>query len=160
MTLPEHLRQLFSYDRWANTEILNTLQQAAAPPPKSVRLFAHIIAAQMLWMDRIGRSAARAPVWPGWTLQECADFWARSQREWEGLAAGMREQGLAVEIGYTNTKGEKWISTQKDILVHVANHGTYHRAQIALELRNAGITPPYTDYIEGVRRGKVCSNIS
>ncbi|HEY6147556.1 MAG TPA: DinB family protein [Thermoanaerobaculia bacterium] len=39
--------------------------------------------------------------------------------------------------------------------MHVVIHGGYHRGQIAAELRAAGFTPAYTDYIEAVRRGRV-----
>ncbi|WP_379084396.1 DinB family protein [Pedobacter sp. UC225_65] len=35
----------------------------------------------------------------------------------------------------------------KDILFHVFNHSTYHRAQIATLFKESGITPPVTDFI-------------
>lgn len=33
---------------------------------------------------------------------------------------------------YSNIKGEKFTSTLDDILIHVFNHSTYHRGQVAL----------------------------
>ena len=39
------------------------------------------------------------------------------------------------------------------ILRHIVNHATYHRGQIAADLRAAGLTPPYTDFIHAVRQG-------
>ncbi|WP_414711827.1 DinB family protein [Sphingobacterium sp. UBA1498] len=38
-----------------------------------------------------------------------------------------------------------------DILLHVFNHGTYHRAQIASEMRRNGVEPINTDYITFIR---------
>lgn len=35
----------------------------------------------------------------------------------------------------------------KDIMFHIVNHSTYHRAQIATELKDHGIEPLKTDYI-------------
>ena len=65
------------------------------------------------------------------------------------------EKPLARTIVYTNSKGEPWSSRVSDVLMHVVLHGGYHRGQIAADLREAGFTPAYTDYIEAVRRGWV-----
>jgi uncharacterized damage-inducible protein DinB len=34
-----------------------------------------------------------------------------------------------------------------EVLVHVANHGTYHRGQVATLLRQLGKVPIATDYL-------------
>ena len=39
----------------------------------------------------------------------------------------------------------------EDILIQVFNHGTYHRAQVAKDLRGNGLAPVNTDYITYVR---------
>ncbi len=39
-----------------------------------------------------------------------------------------------------------------EIVTHVAMHGSYHRGQIARQLRSAGLEPPYTDFIQYTRR--------
>jgi len=35
--------------------------------------------------------------------------------------------------------------TRRDILLHVANHGTYHRGNVASMMYQAGTPPPTTD---------------
>ena len=35
--------------------------------------------------------------------------------------------------------------TRRDILLHVANHGTYHRGNVASMMYQAGVAPPTTD---------------
>jgi uncharacterized damage-inducible protein DinB len=35
--------------------------------------------------------------------------------------------------------------TRRDILLHVANHGTYHRGNVASMMYQAGVQPPTTD---------------
>jgi uncharacterized damage-inducible protein DinB len=35
--------------------------------------------------------------------------------------------------------------TRRDILLHVANHGTYHRGNVAAMMYQAGVAPPTTD---------------
>jgi len=37
----------------------------------------------------------------------------------------------------------------------VLMHSAYHRGQVALEMRSAGLQPAYTDFIHGVRQGFV-----
>jgi uncharacterized damage-inducible protein DinB len=50
-------------------------------------------------------------------------------------------------IAYKNTRGESFENSVRDILFHINNHSTHHRAQIAARIREAGITPPTSDYI-------------
>jgi uncharacterized damage-inducible protein DinB len=65
--------------------------------------------------------------------------------------AAMPAVGLTEVISYTNTQGEAFQTTVEDILIHVFNHGTYHRAQVARDLRQHALTPVNTDYITYVR---------
>jgi uncharacterized damage-inducible protein DinB len=150
----DYLRKLFSYDRWANSQYLEAMNGVAADA-RQLRLLTHIVAAQMLWMDRIRMRDARAPVWPEWSLGECTRKVEESANEWRSYVEQLSPDEAGTTVAYKNSKGEPWESSVEDILIHVANHGTYHRAQIAALIRASGTTPPYTDYIEGVRRGKV-----
>jgi uncharacterized damage-inducible protein DinB len=42
-------------------------------------------------------------------------------------------------------------NTVFDMLLQVFTHGGYHRGQIAMEMRKAGLEPINTDYINFVR---------
>ena len=50
-------------------------------------------------------------------------------------------------ITYKTTEGVVHSNRLADLLTHVANHGTHHRSQIALLLREEGIAPPASDFI-------------
>jgi uncharacterized damage-inducible protein DinB len=54
---------------------------------------------------------------------------------------------LAASCSYKDLKGKAHKTPVGDILVHVMNHGTYHRGQIATCLRERGVDPARTDYI-------------
>lgn len=56
-------------------------------------------------------------------------------------------------IKYSNSTGTVFETAVSDILLHVFNHGTYHRAQIAKEMKQHNIEPINTDYIQFVRLG-------
>jgi len=147
-------KRLIAYDAWANREALASLRAAADPPAKAVRSLGHLVGAGRLWLARIEGSRESPPaVWPALSLHEAADGVEELAERWRKLARGLDEAALARIVRYTNSKGEPWSSSVADILMHVVIHGGYHRGQIASELRAAGFTPAYTDYIEAVRRG-------
>ncbi len=151
-TISQQLGRLFAYDHWANTEYLNALTGIEQPPARAVQLLAHIIAAQFLWMERILRRDLAVKVWPDWDPAACAANLTDVASRWARYLEGIAADDLYSIVTYTNSKGERWENTLGDIAMHVANHGTYHRGQIATILRAAGFTPPYTDYIEAIRR--------
>jgi uncharacterized damage-inducible protein DinB len=50
-------------------------------------------------------------------------------------------------ITYETTEGRTFSNTLQDILFHVINHSTHHRAQIAADFRANGLEPLALDYI-------------
>lgn len=86
-------------------------------------------------------------MWPSLTLDECEKV-ARDNRVAFGkLIKKLTPAMGASEIAYKNSAGLSFTSTLKDILLHVALHGAYHRGQIAMALRATGDTPAATDFI-------------
>lgn len=144
-----YYKKLFLYDRWANEQFLESMLHQT-PPPKALQLLAHVIAAEILWQARLINRPAPAPVWPAWSVDECRDQMKKLPELWiEFWSAGSR---LEESIRYKNSKGEEWTSRIDDIIDHVLFHSTYHRGQIAAELRRAGCEVPYTDYIHATRQ--------
>lgn len=112
---------------------------------------AHIIGAECLWMARLRKEAATLPVWPDLDLDACAARLEELSLRWPEYL-GLKGEALTEKIPYTNSKNESWSNTVGDILTHVVIHSAYHRGQIASDLRAAGSTPAYTDYIHAVRQ--------
>ena len=153
MTMLEHIHNLFSYDDWANREVLASLQALNAPPERSVKLLAHILSAERLWLERLLVHKQTSPVWPLSTLAQCELEIDQLPGLWKNYLTSLGEAGLARSLTYKNTKGESFSSQKQDILLHVVMHSAYHRGQIAADMRAAGFTPPYTDFIHAVRQG-------
>jgi len=154
MDLRQHYRQLLHYDEWANQEVIEALRKAGNAPVRSVQLLAHLIAAEQLWLARITGNGQPFPVWPEFTLDRCArevDAIAGLWRQYFEQLPGVLERNVT----YRNSKGEIWTNQVRDILVHVFVHSAYHRGQIAANMREAGCTPAYTDFIHSVRQGLV-----
>jgi len=146
---------MFSYDHWANRECLAALRAAGSTNPKVLRLVAHTVSAQKLWLERILRQPQSTPVWPSSTVEECATLVDSMSSAWKKYLNEIAAGGFADRVEYRNSKSEPWSSRVEDVLTHVLMHSAYHRGQVALEMRVAGLEPAYTDFIHAVRKGFV-----
>jgi uncharacterized damage-inducible protein DinB len=151
----ERFRRELAYDDWANREVLRHLQRESSPPASCVGWFAHVLGAQSEWLARLQGTRSALAVWPKQTLDELEPCLARLHDDWTRFLERLGPNDLARSIAYTNSKGARWESRVEDVLTHVLLHGAYHRGQIASALREAGLTPPYTDYIHATRTGQV-----
>lgn len=147
----DYFARLLTFDDWANREVLRAIG-ANGEPDGSIRLLAHVVAAEWLWLRRLGRSGRPMAVWPELSAAEIARELAPLRQEWRGVL-DEGEERLRGTISYTNSKGEPWTSGVGDVLTHVFAHGVHHRGQILSLFRAAGMTPPYVDFIEASRRG-------
>jgi uncharacterized damage-inducible protein DinB len=151
----DYLHRSFDYDDWANREVLAALRSAANPPARSLKLIAHVLSAEGMWLARINQEKSSLPVWPELTLAQCEAEADQLGASWRSYLEECRGADLSHQISYVNSKGETWSSQVNDVLLHVITHSAYHRGQIASDMRAAGFTPAYTDFIHGVRQGLV-----
>jgi uncharacterized damage-inducible protein DinB len=146
------LEQLFDHNSWAHQELITELRRVP-PDPETLRLFAHIVAAEHLWLSRIDGVKPRVAVWPTLDLNQIIALEMENRariRELLRRPDDSREQ----RVHYRNSAGNAFDNAVGDILTHVAMHGHYHRGQIARVMRAAGREPVYTDYIGFVRKGR------
>ena len=155
MNTREHFLRMFAYDSWANRECLSAMGKDAGVSADIVGRMAHILSAEKLWFERLHRDRQSLPVWPGLTVQECATLTEEMSAQWRQYLNELSDSAFAQTVDYRNSKGEAWSSSVEDILTHVVLHSAYHRGQIALKMRAAGVEPAYTDFIHGVRQGLV-----
>jgi uncharacterized damage-inducible protein DinB len=154
MTEKRLLERLFSYDEWANREVLAGLRGAQNKAPRSLLWMAHILAAEEVWLSRLRRDGTKPAVWPEGSLDDCDKVGASLGEAWRSLLSSASEEDLACPVDYTNSRGEAFSNSVGDILMHVVMHSAYHRGQLASDMRAAGLEPAYTDFIHAVRQGK------
>ena len=147
------LRKSFEYDDWANKEVLKSLERLSGSGERVLQLYSHIAAAQNIWCARLHhQDTSGFAVWPSLNLKECADQLEILHQQWKRLLNDITMKELVEHVVYRNTKGQEFKNTVQDILIHVINHSSYHRGQIAAEVRKAGGTPAVTDYIVFCRK--------
>jgi uncharacterized damage-inducible protein DinB len=145
------VRRLFSHLRWADERALEALRAAGAPAEAALRTYAHILAAEHVWLSRLREQPPTVAIWPTLDLEECARLARANADGYDALLDGLAADDLDREVAYRNSTGQSFHTALGDILLQVATHGSYHRGQVALLLRQGGAEPQATDYIVFVR---------
>jgi len=155
MKMLQSLSRQFAYDAWANGEVLSAIRAASTQLSVDcpLKLLAHVLSAEKLWLERLRQRPQTMPVWPESGVAQCETQIADLARLWSEFFADLSDSKLEEEVTYKNSKGELWTNKGEDILTHVLMHSAYHRGQIASSLRESGATPAYTDFIHAVRQG-------
>lgn len=149
--MKDHFRKLVLYNKSANESILRAFQ-SEVPGEANLSVFSHILNAHKIWISRINLKAPVIGVWDLQTITEMQNINDRNHLETEQL---LEDADLDSEIKYRTFSGQEFTNTIEDILFHIINHSTYHRGQIAKQLRQEGNTPPATDFIFYLREGKL-----
>lgn len=147
----DYLRKLVDHLEWADVAALDALCAASLSDRRALTLYAHIVAAEAVWLARLAGRAADVAVWPTLSLDEARALGIRNANELKRIVGSLTPDDAAREIDYRNSAGISFRSTIEDILLHVALHGAYHRGQVALLLRSDGAEPAPTDYIAFIR---------
>ncbi len=130
------------YLAWAHTRTAQMLRQS--PSAEGTHLFAHLLAAERGWGERIAGQPASCPIWPVWSLPECEGRIAANADIYRQL---LSERNVPEDVHYRNSLGEEFTSSRTDILLHVLAHGAYHRGQISQEIRRLDGEVLDTDFI-------------
>ena len=153
------LQNLMAYHRWAVTR---TLESCAVLTPdeylrdvgdsfKSVRdTLAHGSMADSAWLHRVRGEPFTRPTpdqLPA-DLETLGAQWQVALSGWEALIATRASSEV---IQYHAFDGQPYSSSVAEIVSHVVNHGSYHRGQVALMLRQLGHAAVATDLIAFTR---------
>ena len=145
--LKDHFSHLLKYNDWATRETAGSIKGFEKKDERLVELLSHIVSAQKVWLNRTLQRDVHSDPWQKHTIEECVSHSALLTSEWINFLEGLHENDFEKRVEYLNTKGERFSNKIKDIVIQVINHSSYHRAQIALLVRQSGGEPAKTDYI-------------
>lgn len=135
---------LFEYNFHSNQKLVEIFMQfPEKTPPRSVKLINHILNAHQIWNARI-LTQETFETWQIHALEELEDLHQMNHFKTIDI---LENSDLNMKFSYQNSKGDFFLNTVQEVLFHVINHSTYHRGQIALLFREAGLEPLPTDYI-------------
>jgi uncharacterized damage-inducible protein DinB len=145
-----NLGEFLKYTKKADEIIIKALAETHFSIPEANTLISHVLSAQHIWAKRI---LGEKPDYAVWEVLRPEDFESIYQTNIKMLEEILATKVLTEEVMYGNSAGNGFTNTIEDILIHVCNHGTYHRGQLAKMLKQAGYVPPVTDYIILKRQG-------
>lgn len=144
--MKNYFLKLYQYNAWANKRVLGTLQQQNVNDEKILSLMGHVIAALFLWLHRIkGLPPPDVKLWGEYSLDQLILLSERAGQEWVHFVESTPDFNR--QLTYKNYVGENYTNNVEMIMIHLVNHSSYHRAQIAMLLRQKGLEPINTDFI-------------
>ncbi|MBN3582278.1 damage-inducible protein DinB [Algoriphagus aestuarii] len=147
--LSDHFIKLYKYNFSINQKLASYLNHPSERiPMKILNLACHISNAHFIWNSRILGESIDTKPWDSFPITE---FGGRERHNLEGTFKILEEIDLKEIISYRNSVGHALENNVSDILTHVVNHGTYHRGQISLLLREKGFEPIPSDFIYLIR---------
>ncbi len=162
--MKEILQQLSSYHLWANQLLLETINQlpeekqtqtVASSFDSLLKTVVHIWNAEAIWWQRMKlneRIVAPVESFSG-KMKEASGSLLQQNRQWNEWIINAQEHMLQHEFIYLNSKREQFKQPVYQMLIHLFNHGTYHRGQLVTMLRQLGVEKiPPTDFIVWSRR--------
>ena len=147
----DEIRDLFAYDRWATRRVLAQLdglspdvwtRPSVVGDRSLAEILVHHLGASQRW--RIGfasRGTEDGPSPERESMPPAAELVARWSAEWEAVDAWLATVDDTF-VGYEFDGVPVW-----QMLVHVVNHGTQHRAEAAALLTAEGRSPGELDLI-------------
>ncbi|MCU7548403.1 DinB family protein [Chitinophagaceae bacterium LB-8] len=162
--MKELLLQYAAYNTWANQQlmaVMNTLppEKLTAIIPSSFnslhQTVLHLLDAESIWWQRLKlqeRIDRPSDTFDGNT-QEALQALLQQNTQWQQWVQDATERMLEHVFHYKNSKREQFKQPVYQMLLHLFNHGTYHRGQIVNMLRQLGVEKlPATDFIVWSRK--------
>jgi uncharacterized damage-inducible protein DinB len=144
--MKEYFLKLYEYNAWANKRVLDCMTRQQVNDEKIMSLMGHVVAAQFLWLHRIqGLPPAQVKLWGEYRLPQLVDMASEIGVRW--LEFVKTTDNFNRDLEYNNYVGDPYITNVEMIMIHLVNHSSYHRAQIAMQLRQKGFEPINTDFI-------------
>jgi uncharacterized damage-inducible protein DinB len=144
--MKSYFLKLYQYNYWSNKRVLNKIKEQNVNDEKILTIMGHIVAAQFLWLHRIkGLPPAQVKLWGEYTLDQLFDMAENIGKQWLEFVESTEDFNR--ELTYNNYVGDPYVNNVETIMIHLVNHSSYHRAQIALLLRQKGFEPINTDFI-------------
>jgi uncharacterized damage-inducible protein DinB len=144
------LQRPCGYKRWANAELFECLLAlpadfAAEPYHTMLRLLNHVYVVDQIFRGHLsatshGHTALNTVATPAlgelWQAVQAMDQW------YLDFAAGLSEEHAQQSLAFVFVDGNAGQLSRAEMLLHVVNHGSYHRGAVGELLHQCGIAPP------------------
>ncbi|HCM78078.1 MAG TPA: hypothetical protein DIS90_16965 [Cytophagales bacterium] len=144
--MKKYFTKLYQYNQWANQRVLGALDKQQVDDEKILTIMSHVVSALFIWLSRIeGKSPAAYPLWKQYSRTELLKMNEEITQRWIKFVENTDDFNR--ELVYNNYVGDPYKNNVEQIMIHLVNHSTYHRGQVALLMRQNGFEPINTDFI-------------
>ena len=161
------LGKLVRYKAWANELLYDgvaKLPEAALTQPDPIifgnllRTLHHTYAMDFVWRAHLigephGLTSRNPDFCP--TFPEIRDAQRAMDAWFVEYADHLADDARAETVAFQFIGGGPGAMTREDIILHVVNHGTYHRGHVAGMMHRQGTNAPTTDYPVFLKSGAV-----
>ncbi|HVF82197.1 MAG TPA: DinB family protein [Flavisolibacter sp.] len=156
--------QYAAYNTWANGLLLATIEalpeglqttEVKSSFPSLYKTVLHLLDAESIWWQRIKLQEKITLPSENFTgnIKELSGLLLQQNKQWQEWTSTLNENGLQHEFIYMNSKKERFKQPVFQMLLHLFNHGTYHRGQMITILRQVGVEKiPATDFMVWSRK--------
>jgi uncharacterized damage-inducible protein DinB len=151
------LGSLVRYKAWANELLFAALAKLPEPvltAPRPIvfgsilRTVNHVYSMDVVWQANLegrphGYTTRNPPASP--PLAELHEAQKRLDAWYIGYVDSLGEAQQSGKVRFTFIGGGEAELSRSDIVLHVVNHGTYHRGNVAAMMYTLGVPPPTTD---------------
>ena len=162
--MKELLLQLAAYHLWANGLLLDAISQldpeiqnkeVPSSFPGLYKTVLHVWDAESIWWQRMKLQERIVRPSENFTgdFNELSQQLLHQNKQWYDWINTAQEHMLQHVFLYQNTKREQFKQPLYQMLLHLFNHGTYHRGQLVNIMRQLNLTKiPATDFIVWSRK--------
>ncbi len=144
--MKEFFLKWYHYNAWANRRIISCLERQDVNDEKTLSVFGHLMAANFIWLNRIkDMPKSKYELWGKYDLEELRNMVEDADQQWMSFLK--EHESFDRIMKYRNYVGDYFENNVQQIMIHLVNHGTYHRGQVATLLRQKGFEPVNTDFI-------------
>jgi len=153
-TLADRFRKWYDYERDCTAKTLEMLasvpseKQADALFQKAIDKFAHVDAARLRWLHRLGHWPELPPPFPaGLKLEDLPARFAESEAAWNEYLSKLDDAEVTKEVEYSFSDGSRYRWTVEGVLTTLFGHAQYHRGQVVTYVTLLGGKAVDTDYV-------------
>lgn len=147
-----------NFMKWADQTMLAALSQVPCDQviedlgnsfKSMLGTLSHVYLAEWVWIKRLrGDSTAKitdveAPA----DLNALEQAWPALHQLWSDWSLSLSSEQWQTPLVLRSMQGTEFPLPYWQVVMHLVNHGSYHRGQVATMLRQSGIKPPGTDLV-------------
>jgi uncharacterized damage-inducible protein DinB len=159
METKEYIKQVYNYCYWANKRYFAVAEDLSDEQFHKMQghswgdvhaMLVHMMSSEWVWLQRWHGTPPKSHLnkndFP--TLASVKERWDKVEAEMMAYIESQTEDSLQAAITYSNFSGETFRVPLYQMLMHVANHETHHRGELAAMFALMDVPHPEEEVIQ------------